>query len=134
MQGRKRFPGYARPHLARLRRLCLAYPEAVEVEQFGEPWFKAGKRPFVVAGVHDGVFRVAFAADRMDQDALCQSPRFEPTPYLHQHGWTTYLSGAEDSVDWPLLEALIDTAYRRVALQRMVQALDVGKRGPQSRP
>ena len=35
---------YDEAKLAKVRKICLAYPEAVEVEQFGESWFKAGKK------------------------------------------------------------------------------------------
>lgn len=115
--------------LAKVRKLCLAYPESSEVQQFGAPWFKAGKRPFVVYGTSekvDGVWRgrdgASFAMSRMDQSALCEDPRFKPTPYMHQHGWVT-LSFA-GGVDWGEVTDLVDSAYRHVANQRMLKALD----------
>jgi hypothetical protein len=44
----------------RLREVCLAYPEAVEVEQFGHPWWKAGKKSFCLFGYEDGQPGVSF--------------------------------------------------------------------------
>ena len=115
--------------LAKVRKICLAYPEAVEVEQFGAPWFKAGKRPFVVYGTSekvDGVWRgkdgLSFAMTKMDQAALCEDPRFTPTPYMHQHGWVTLRFDGEP--DWDEVRELVESAYRNVALRRMTDALD----------
>ena len=42
------------PVLARVRALALALPEAVEVEAWGRPTFRAGTPMFAVYGVHDG--------------------------------------------------------------------------------
>ncbi len=123
------FEGEASRHLEAVRARCLAYPEALEVEQFGYPWFKAGKRPFAIFGLVNpddaSVGALSFAASRDDQDALCHlDPRFRPTPYMHQHGWTTLeLTG---TVDWGLIDELLESAYRRVALKRMLTTLDGG--------
>jgi predicted DNA-binding protein (MmcQ/YjbR family) len=107
--------------MARFRRLALAYPEAVEVEQFGEPWFKAGKKPFCTYGAEHGKDGAAFNVSRMDQAELVKDPRFERTHYIGQHGWTTMrFAGA---VDWDEVKELMDIAYRRVANQRMLRAL-----------
>lgn len=117
------YTGQEATALGCLRKLCLAYPEAHEVEQFGHPWFKAGKRPFAVFGGHPGDAAIAFAVSKEDQHDLCaMSPgAFFPTPYMHQHGWTSLKVAA---VDWPMVEELLETAYRRVALKRMVKALE----------
>ncbi len=107
--------------LREFRRRCLAYPEAMEVEQFGHPWFKAGKRPFAIFGKDEGRLTFSFSTSRMDQEGLCQLEGFWPTPYMHQHGWTTM---AADDPDWGLVDELLDSAYRHVALKRMLKALD----------
>lgn len=102
-----------------MRARCLAFPEAVEVEQFGHPWFKAGKRPFCIAGRDEHV-TFSFSTPKADQDTLC-SMGLRPTPYMHQHGWVT-LDVAEP--DWQLVDDLLDSAYRNVAIKRMLAALD----------
>ena len=109
-------------NLARLRKICLAYPEAVEVEQFEEPWFKAGKKPFCVYGDEGMTDGAAFNVSLMDQAELLKDPRFRRTHYIGQHGWTSM--SFETGVDWEEVEALVDIAYRRVALKRMVKRLD----------
>ena len=132
MHGSVIFEGAAARRLERVRGICLAYPESHEVEQFGHPWFKAGRRPFCVVGLDGVVVDVAFATSREDQEALCaMDARFTPTPYLHQHGWTTLR--LEGDVDWGLVEELVETGYRRVALERMVRALEA-RGGPAAPP
>jgi len=106
----------------RVRGICMAYPEAIEVEQFGEPWWKAGKKPFASYGADGLKDGMAFNVSRMDQAQLIQDSRFTPTQYLGQHGWTTLTFGRK--VDWAEVEDLIDIAYRRVALKRMLNKLD----------
>ncbi len=109
-------------HVERLRRLCLRYPEAVEVEQFGGPWWKAGKKSICIYGADAGRSGAAFNLSIMDQTLLAEDPRFSPTRHLGQHGWTTVVFNG--AVDWEEVEELIDAAYRRVALKRMLRALD----------
>jgi predicted DNA-binding protein (MmcQ/YjbR family) len=108
--------------VARFRAIALAYPEAVEVEQFGEPWFKAGKKPFCTYGAEGGADGASFNVSRMDQAELLKDPRFERTRYIGQHGWTTMRFAGP--VAWDEVKELVDIAYRRVANKRMLAALD----------
>jgi hypothetical protein len=116
--------------VARLRKLCLAYPEVVEVEQFGGPWFKAGKKAFCAYGAEsekvDGAWRgrdgASFSVSLMDQSELVKDPRFGRTHYIGHHGWTTMRF--EGAVDWDEVVELVDIAYRRAANRRMLSRLD----------
>jgi predicted DNA-binding protein (MmcQ/YjbR family) len=109
----------------RVRRICMAYPEAVEVEQFGEPWWKAGKKAFCSYGAEGMQEGMAFNLTLLDQQQLCKDPRFAPTHYIGQHGWTTLTFGKK--VDWDEVEELVDIAYRKVANKRMLAALGSGR-------
>lgn len=109
--------------LEKIRKICRTYPETTEVEQFGHPWFKAGKRPFCIVGCRP-TLTIAFAADKMDQGDICQMEHFRPTPYMHQHGWVTY--DVPDEVDWDLVGELLESGYRKVALARMIKKLEEG--------
>lgn len=102
-----------------VRTRCRALPESHEVEQFGHPWFKAGKRPFCIAG-RDAHLTLSFSTPKADQDTLCNLG-LRPTPYMHQHGWVTL---DVEEPDWELIDDLLDSAYRKVALKRMLHALD----------
>lgn len=108
-------------HGDRLRLLCLAYPEAVEVEQFGGPWWKAGKRSFCIYGDDEHRSGAAFNLSLEHQADLVQDARFSRTGYLGHHGWTTMKFRGK--IEWALVEELIDVAYRRVALKRMLKVL-----------
>ena len=112
----------AHPHEQRMREICMAYPEVVEVEQFGSPWWKAGKKSFCIWGSRAGQSGASFNLDRMDQAALLEDPRFTKIRHIGQHGWTTLV--LDGRVNWAEVEDLIDSAYRKVALKRMLQALD----------
>src|SRR5215217_7256424 len=62
-----------RDALARLRRVCLAFPEAHEVEAWGEPTFRVRNKLFAMhssSGTHHGAGRPAvwIAATRVSQD------------------------------------------------------------------
>ncbi len=117
--------------MERLRKLCLSYPEAMEVEQFGRPWWKAGDKSFCIYGGEaekiDGVWRgrdgASFNVTLKDQSRLLQDPRFTRMAYLGQHGWVTMSWLGEREPDWDEVAELLDIAYHKVANQRQLKAL-----------
>jgi predicted DNA-binding protein (MmcQ/YjbR family) len=112
------------PHLAELREVCLALPESVEVEAWGRPTFRAGKRMFAVfEGDDDHPFAVVFKPDPAERPALLADPRFYVPPYHGPSGWLA-LDLEAAPVDWQEVTELLQTSYRQVALQRMLKALD----------
>jgi predicted DNA-binding protein (MmcQ/YjbR family) len=48
--------------------------------------------------------------------------RFYVTPYAGKHGWTSLR--LSNPPDWNEVRELVEAAYRRVALKRMLKALD----------
>ncbi|MBB5786465.1 putative DNA-binding protein (MmcQ/YjbR family) [Jiangella mangrovi] len=114
------------PYLADLRAACLRFPEAVEVEAWGRPTFRAGKKMFAVfEGNDDHPFAVIVKPDPSDRPALLQEPRFYVPAYYGPSGWLAFdLTAAE--VDWAEVGELLDGSYRQVALKRMLKALDAG--------
>lgn len=116
------------PLLARVRAICLALPEAVEKESHGRPTFFAGKRVFAVYGVQgEDDSRLLVHPDAVEREALLQHPRGSVPPYWGPSGWLAFelgaVAGAPD-VDWDEMAELVEDSYRRVALVRMVRALD----------
>lgn len=112
------------PYLADLRAVCLALPESVEVEAWGRPTFRAGKKIFAVFdGHHDHPFAVIFKPDPEERLALIEDPRFYVPPYFGPGGWLA-LDFTVAPVEWDEVTELIDTSYRQVALKRMLKALD----------
>src|SRR3954469_12456149 len=68
----------SRDALNRLRQICLALPEAHEVEAWGEPTFRVRKKLFAMhssAGTHHGAGRpgVWIASTRVSQDLVLRA-------------------------------------------------------------
>jgi predicted DNA-binding protein (MmcQ/YjbR family) len=108
--------------LKQFREICLALPEAREIEAWGHPTFRAGKRMFAVFHGPTGSPALALKASFERQDQLLEDERFFPTPYSAHQGWVSLqLTG---KLDWHEIRELIHEAYRQVALKRMLKALD----------
>src|SRR5262245_28666036 len=76
------------PLVVRLRETCLRYPEAVEVQAWGRPTFRAGKKIFVVAGSSMEVpLTMVFKPEPDDAPALRQDARIFSPPYFGPAGW-----------------------------------------------
>ena len=115
--------------LTRLRRLCLALPEATEVEAWGEPTFRVRNRLFAMyadAANHHGVGRPAVwcKAAPGNQDVMVRAApdRFFVPPYVGPSGWVGIWLDA--GVDWEELALLLHDAYRLAAPKRLLRALD----------
>ena len=113
------------PLAERVRGICMAYPEAVEVISHGRCTFRAGKRQFAIVGVDD-IGAVLFIPDDSERLALVERSDVFVPPYEGAYGWLAIRVTA-DAGDWQLLAELLDTSYRRVALQRQLRALDEGE-------
>jgi predicted DNA-binding protein (MmcQ/YjbR family) len=122
---------FAEPDAAldRLRGLCLAFPEAVEVLAWGRPTFRAGKKIFVTAGSSmDRPHSIVFKPDPEERRALVQDPRFFVPPYYGPAGWLAIDFDAPET-DWDELAELVETSYRQVALKRQLVQLDRSRAG-----
>jgi len=112
------------PLLVEMRRIFLAFPEAVEVEAWGRPTFRAGKKIFgVYTGTDDGRRGLIFKPDADERAALLGDERFYSPPYFGPSGWLA-LDLHAASIDWQEVAELADGSYRQVALKRMLKALD----------
>lgn len=111
------------PYLRELRPVCLALPEAVEVEAWGRPTFRAGKMFAVYGGTEDHPHAVVFKPDPDERAALVEDPRVYVPPYFGPSGWLALDLGAAP-VEWDEIAELVESSYRQVALRRMLRALD----------
>lgn len=112
------------PYLAELREVLLAFPEVVEVEAWGRPTFRAGKKIFAVfSGTDDHPWSLIFKPDGDERASLLQDERFYSPPYFGPGGWLA-LDLEAAPVDWGEVRELADASYRQVALKRMLRALD----------
>jgi predicted DNA-binding protein (MmcQ/YjbR family) len=111
-------------YLADVRRRCLAFPEATEVEAWGRPTFRAGKKMFAIFhGSGSERYAVLFKPDPMERPALVADERFFFPKYHGPGGWLGLALDAAP-LDWKEVEELVDTSYRSVALKRMIRALE----------
>ena len=110
--------------LDRLREICLALPEAHEVEAWGEPTFRVCNKLFAMhasASTHHGAGREAvwIKSDHVTQDLLLHAkPKqyFSP-PYVGPNGWVgAWLDGRPS---WSEIADLLREGYRARAPKRL---------------
>ena len=114
--------------LPRLRKLCLAFPEAHEVEAWGEPTFRIRNKLFAMyagASRHGGGRHAVWCkAPPGDQELMVRMApaKFFRPPYVGPSGWVgIYLDG---DTDWKELRELIEESYRMTAPRRVLAQLD----------
>jgi hypothetical protein len=107
--------------LARLRRLCLALPEAVEKETWEIPTFRVRHKIFAMA--HDKG-TVWCKAPRGVQPILVEAApeRFFVPPYVGHKGWIGFR--LDGDTDWDEVGALIRRSYRMTAPKRLGALVD----------
>ena len=106
--------------LARLRSICMAYPEAVEHEGgVGTPSFTVREKIFAMRHPHAGRSSMWCKAPPGIQGALVEmSPeRFFVPPYVGHRGWVGVWLDA--GTDWVELAALLADGWRLVAPKRL---------------
>lgn len=107
--------------LTRLRRLCLSLPETSEVDSWGHPNFRAGKRTFATFELVKGRPSIAFRLHTADVDLLLHRKQFFVTPYGRGQ-WVSLW--ADRRLDWRFVDHLLRRSYQVVALKRMIAALE----------
>jgi predicted DNA-binding protein (MmcQ/YjbR family) len=107
--------------LEKVRSLCRELPECAEVEAWGHPTFRAGKKMFAAFGELEGVFSLGLKVGFARQEELLRDERFFLTPYAGHQGWVSLRIGPR--TDWDEVKGLLREAYRQVALKCMLQAL-----------
>ena len=118
-----------RSPLARLRKLCLAFPEAHDVEAWGEPTFRVKNKLFAMYAASethhgDGRDGVWIKSAHVTQDMLVRADpkRYFVPPYVGKSGWVgAYI---DRGVDWEIVDDLLRDAYRMTAPKALVTKLD----------
>lgn len=115
--------------LDRIRKICLALPEAHEVEAWGEPTFRVKNKLFAMyaaPGNHHGGGRpgVWIKSTHVNQDLLLQldPDRFFSPPYVGPSGWIgVYLDRAPD---WRVVADIIRDGYVLTAPKKLGAQID----------
>jgi len=107
----------------RVRRICLALPEAVEQEAWGEPTFRVRKKIFgMYAGAHNhhggGRGALWVKAPLGVQEMLVRSDpeKYFVPPYVGVNGWVGVLLGAVDDAE---LGELVAQSYCMIAPKKL---------------
>ena len=114
-------PTISPKRLERLRKICLALPDATEKEAWGDPTWRirdkffamqkgnyAGGRPSVWLKAEESAQVMLVAAD---------PERFFVPPYVGHKGWIgVYMDTAR--IDWPMLADLIADSHRLIGSRR----------------
>jgi hypothetical protein len=115
--------------LARLRRVCLALPEAHEVEAWGEPTFRVRNKVFAMyasANTHHGAGRDAVwcKAGPGNQALMvaAEPGRYFVPPYVGPSGWIGVW--LDRKPDWKEVSALMRDSYSLIAPKKLLAQLD----------
>lgn len=112
---------------ARLRAICMAFPEAEE-EPFGghtTPSWRVRKKFFAMGRDGDGRVSVWCKAAVGAQEILIGAApeRFYRPPYVGWKGWVgAWVDGPE--TDWEEIRGLIDESYRLTAPKKLVGMIE----------
>jgi predicted DNA-binding protein (MmcQ/YjbR family) len=102
--------------IARLRKICLALPEAAETTNFGHPFFRFKKKPFCVFHGTADQPAIAFKVMKGEQTMFLEDSRFFKTPYMHHNGWVSLQ--AKGKLDWKEIAELVKASYDLTAFRR----------------
>jgi hypothetical protein len=103
----------------RLREICLALPEAVERETWGDPTYRVREKIFAMERRDDGRVSVWLKAPMGSQTILVGAApeRFFVPPYVGHKGWVGIR--LDDGPDWEEVAMLVRRSYRMTAPKRL---------------
>jgi hypothetical protein len=110
--------------IERVRTLCLALPEAFELETWGRPTFRVGGgrgKLFCIAAEDGG--SITLKADPAEREALLAhgAPFYLP-PYVGAKGWVG-MDLRPAATDWEEVAELIATGYCMIAPKRLARTV-----------
>ena len=108
----------------RLRRPCLALPEATEKEAWGDPTWRVKDKIFAMEKQGDGRVSVWCKAPEGSQEVLVGSDpeRFFVPPNVGHKGWVGMR--LDRKPDWAEVDLLVRRSYRLIAPKRLALEVD----------
>jgi len=106
--------------LTRLRKICLALPEAEEKLTWDHPTFRVRDKIFAMFAVAEVRPSVTCKAPEGSQAILvgADPARFYVPPYVGPRGWVGMR--LDDGVDWKEVAQLVERSYRMTAPKRLL--------------
>lgn len=105
----------------RMRTICLALPDAEEMEKWGKPHFCVKGKIFAGCGEHAGHLGTPSLGFKLAMDHQSEVVRREGwhvAPYVGKHGWVSVEAGAVD--DWDEISACVLESYMLIAPKRSI--------------
>jgi predicted DNA-binding protein (MmcQ/YjbR family) len=104
---------------ARLRKICLALPEATEQEAWGDPTYRVRGKIFAMEKRGDGRLSVWFKAPEGSQAVLigADPETFFRPPYVGHKGWVGMR--LDRKPDWDEVAKLIARSHRMTAPKKL---------------
>jgi predicted DNA-binding protein (MmcQ/YjbR family) len=114
--------------LARLRKACLALPEAEERETWEHPTFRVRDKIFCMQTVHDERPALTCKAPPGSQAVLVGADprRFFVPPYVGHKGWIGMW--LDRDVDWREVAEIVKRSYRMTAPKKLAMQVDAAAR------
>jgi predicted DNA-binding protein (MmcQ/YjbR family) len=108
----------------RLRAICLALPEAVEKEAWGDPTFRVRDKIFAMEKRGDGRISVWCKGPPGSQMVLvgADPDRFFVPPYVGHKGWIGMR--LDNGPDWSEVAEVVRRSYRLIAPKRLAALLE----------
>jgi hypothetical protein len=108
----------------RLRAICLALPETVEKEAWGDPTFRVGDKIFAMEKRGDGRVSVWLKAPPGVQQMLVEADpdRFFSPPYVGPKGWIGIRLDTDP--DWEDVSDQVRRSYLLIAPKRLAAKVD----------
>ena len=108
----------------RLRAICLALPDTMEKEAWGDPTFRVGGKIFAMEKRGDGRISLWCKAPPGSQMVLvgADPERFFAPPYVGHKGWVGVR--LDRGPDWAEVAALVRRSYRLIAPKSLAALVD----------
>jgi predicted DNA-binding protein (MmcQ/YjbR family) len=107
--------------LARLRKICLGLPEAIETVTFGHPTFQIRSKTFAVLEEYKDELGICLKVGELLQGVFLKDARFFRAPYIGKYGWVTLRVYAAP-LNWTEVSGLVKGSYDLVVPRAEISA------------
>ena len=108
--------------LQKLRKICLALPDAHETITWGKPHFRVKNKIFCGFGDEDGKPVAGFKLEMAHAAEIINDDRFWRAPYVGHKGWVSM--DLSTVTDWDEVRCLILESFQLIAPKRTLAKLD----------